>query len=181
MASENEWVAASADYVKPRTGTQGDAWAAEAATLGGRGGQSLKFVGEVTPPQAARSALHLSEGDSAVVRQRVITLNDAPIELADTYYPVEIARGTPLAEPRKIKGGAVTCLAELGHSAARVIEYVTARSASDDESALFELAHHAPVVVIERLTVDSSDTPIQFDVMVAPAALRRLRYEMKVK
>jgi DNA-binding GntR family transcriptional regulator len=42
------------------------------------------------------------------------------------------------------------------------------------------LSAQEPVVVIERLTLDSSDRPIQADVMVAPAKLRRLRYEMKV-
>jgi DNA-binding GntR family transcriptional regulator len=180
LASENEWVAASADYVKPRTPEQGDAWAAEAAAQGGQGRQALRFVGEVLPPPTAASALQLDEGEVAVVRQRLITLDDRPVELADTYYPATIARATPLAEPRKIKGGAVVFLAELGHTAARVVEHVEARAASSAESELFTLGRHEPVMVIERLTLDSSGTPIQFDVMVAPAALRRLRYEMKV-
>lgn len=180
MASDNEWVAASADYVKPRASGEGDAWASEAAAQGGQGRQALKFVGEVNPPGVARSALRLDDGEPTVVRQRVITLNDAPVEVADTFYPPEIARGTALAEPRKIKGGAVTLLAELGHTAHRVIEHVAARPATSSEIDLFALGAHEPVIVIERLTLNSSDTPIQFDVMVAPASLRRLQYEMKV-
>lgn len=180
LASKNEWVAASADYVKPRTTGQGDAWAAEAAAQGGKGQQTLKFAGEIAAPKTAASALRLGAAETAVARQRLITLDGRPVELADTYYPGSIARGTPLAEPRKIKGGAVTCLAELGYTAARVVEHVEARAASPDEADLFALNAHDPVMVIERLTLDASDTPIQFDVMVAPASLRRLRYEMKV-
>lgn len=180
MASDNEWIASSADYVKPRDAGEGDAWAAEAAAQGGRGRQALRFVGEVAPPGAARSALCLAEGQPAIARQRLITLDGKPVELADTFYPTEIARGTALAESKKIKGGAVTYLAELGHSVSRVIEQVKARSATRSESELFSLGAHEPVVIIERLTLDNSDTPIQFDVMVAPASLRRLQYEMKV-
>lgn len=180
MASDSEWVASSADYVKPRDPEEGDVWAAEAAAQGGQGRQSLRFVGEVAPPTAVQSGLRLTEGQPAVVRQRVITLDGTPVELADTFYPADIARDTPLAEPRKIKGGAVACLDGLGHSPSRVVEHVVARPASNAESDLFALGAHEPVIVIERLTLDSSDTPIQFDVMVAPASLRRLQYEMKV-
>lgn len=180
VASDNEWIASSGDYVKPRDTGEGDAWAAEAAAQGGQGRQSLKFVGEVAPPPAARSALRLTEGQPVVVRQRVIALDDTTVELADTFYPPDIARGTPLAEPRKIKGGAVTCLARLGHSPRRVVEHVAARPASSAESELFALGVHEPVIVIERLTLDDSNVPVQFDVMVAPASLRRLQYEMKV-
>ncbi|MCX5138338.1 UTRA domain-containing protein, partial [Streptomyces sp. NBC_00338] len=125
-------------------------------------------------------AFGLKTGETAVVRGRVIYADETPVELADTYYPREIAEGTPLAEPRKIKGGAVTLLAELGHITDRIIEDVTARPASESEQQQLQLAAHEPVVVIERLSLDESGRPVQADVMVAPARLRRLRYEMKV-
>ncbi|MBD3549844.1 UTRA domain-containing protein [Streptomyces sp. JV180] len=180
MASENEWVSTSADYTKPRPPGAADAWTEEANRQSTKGSQELTRTGQAVPPPAVANAFRLAAGETAIVRGRTIYSDDAPVELADTYYPRDIAEGTALAEPRKIKGGAVTLLAELGHVAARVIEDVTARPASQAEQQQLQLADHEPVVVIERLSLNEAGKPVQADVMVAPAKLRRLRYEMKV-
>ncbi|WP_329390161.1 GntR family transcriptional regulator [Streptomyces sp. NBC_01716] len=180
MASDNEWISTSADYIKPRSPEAGDAWAEEAASKAAVGRQSLTGAGEVHPPASVAESLGLAVDETVIARQRIMYADDAPVEIANTYYPAAIAKGTPLAAPRKIKGGAVACLANLGYTAARVIEDITARPALEAERDQLNLGEHEPVVVIERLTLDSSDRPIQADVMVAPAALRRLRYELKV-
>lgn len=180
VASDDEWISTSADYLKPRSPGAGDAWAEEAASRASAGRQVLIHAGPALPPAAVAEAFDLAPGEMVIERKRVMYADDAPVELTDTYYPTAIAAGTPLAEPRKIRGGAVTCLAELGHTAGRVIEDITARTASVRERIDLDLGEHAPVLVIERLTLDGEGRPIQADVMVAPAALRRLRYEMKV-
>ncbi|MEV4316773.1 hypothetical protein [Actinocrispum sp. NPDC049592] len=59
--------------------------------------------------------------------------NEQPVELTDSYYPVAIARGTWLAESRKIPGGAVAYLTDLGHPARRVREDISARLATPQE------------------------------------------------
>ena len=61
------------------------------------------------------------------MRRRIIFLDDMPTELTDTYFPVEVAAGTRLADTRKIPGGAVTLLATMGYRAHRVHEEVCAR------------------------------------------------------
>ncbi|MGQ4353200.1 UTRA domain-containing protein [Streptomyces drozdowiczii] len=180
MASENEWVSTSAEYTKPRAAGAVDAWTEEANRQSARGSQALTRTGEAVPPSAVAGAFGLKANETAIVRGRLIYADEVPVEVADTYYPREIADGTPLAGPGKIKGGAVTLLAELGHVANRVIEDVTARPASEAERQQLQLDEHEPVVVLERLALDASGRPIQADVMVAPARLRRLRYEMKV-
>ncbi|MEU2674185.1 UTRA domain-containing protein [Streptomyces sp. NPDC007164] len=180
MASDNEWVSTSADYITPRPVGAVDAWTEEAASQATQGRQKLAYAGEAAPPSAIAGAFGLTEGEYVIARRRIIYADDDAVELANTYYPPHIARGTPLADPRKIKGGAVTYLAQLGHTPARVIEDVTARPATEIERIQLSLSERDPVVVIERLTLDSSNRPIQADVMVAPAKLRRLRYEMKV-
>lgn len=180
MTSDNEWVSTSADYVTPQPPGTADAWTEEAASQATQGRQKLRHAGEVVPPISIAQAFNLAAGEAAIARRRIIYADETAIELADTYYPPHIAMGTALADPRKIKGGAVTYLAQLGHAPARVIEDVTARTATDAERMQLSLSEHEPVVIIERLTLDSSERPIQADVMVAPAKLRRLRYEMKV-
>jgi DNA-binding GntR family transcriptional regulator len=180
VTSDNEWVSTSVNYAKPQPTGAADAWTEEANRQSAKGSQSLTRTGKEAPPPAVADAFRLQAGETAVVRGRIIYADKKPVELADTYYPREIAEGTPLAEPRKIRGGAVTLLAELGHVATRIIEDITARPASESEQQQLQLADHEPVIVIERLSLNESGRPIQADVMVTPARLRRLRYEMKV-
>lgn len=180
MASDNKWVSASTAYITPRSKETGDAWAEEAAAAGAQGTQRLSGVGETPAPVWVAHALSVKEGSPVVVRRRVIELDGVPVELADTYYPVEIARGTALAKPQKIKGGAVSLLAALGHEAARVREDVSARMPTHAELAQLEAAGDEPVIVLRRLTLDADGRPVQADVMVAPSAVRHLQYELKV-
>lgn len=180
MTSENRWVSSSLAYVVP-TATGDDVWAQEAAAQGATGTQNLTHAGVVTAPSAVVAALQLGDGPAqVVVRRRVILRDGAPVELADTYYPLHVAEGTALQEPRKIRGGAVAVLAGLGHAAASVCEDITARLPSPAERKELAVTGAEPVIVLERVSRDADGTPIQVDVMVAPARLRRLRYEMKV-
>ena len=96
-------------------------------------------AGETAPSDEVSSLLGLSPGETAIVRRRVIELDDQPCELTDSYYPASIARGTRLAEKRKIPGGAVSLLAALGHVGTRVREDVTARMPDSDEREILHL------------------------------------------
>jgi DNA-binding GntR family transcriptional regulator len=179
MSISNEWTSTSMPYVAPLAGGA-EAWATEAASHGQRGTQTLAHAGEVAAPQRIAEALGIEGGDTVVVRRRVILADGAPVELADSYYPASIASGTPLAEPHKIKGGAVRLVAELGYATARVREDVTARMPSEGERAMLQMPTGEPVVVLERLSSTADGQPIQADIMITPASLRRLRYELKV-
>lgn len=180
MASD-EWVSASAPYVAPRHNGAPDAWTEEASRHGHKGGQKLTFAGEIAAPPEVAEAFGINSGDIAIVRRRVITLDDKPIELTDTYYPAAIAAGTALAEPRKIKGGAVTLLAQLGHDSSRIHEDVTARMPNREEREALHLEDQDPVLILRRVTTDDEGEPIQVDLMTMPATGRHLNYEMKVK
>ena len=179
MASD-EWVSASAPYVAPRHTGSSDAWTEESAKHGQQGGQKLTFAGQIPAPPEVAEALGVTEGSVIVARKRVITLDDEPIELTDTYYPATIAAGTALAEPRKIKGGAVTLLAQLGHDPDRVHEDVTARMPNEAEREALRLGDRDPVLILRRTTTDKEGEPIQVDLMTMPARGRHLNYEMQV-
>src|SRR5262249_15014380 len=105
----------------------GDAWATEAAATGHRGTQRIAWAGQRTAPADATHALGLPDGAPVVARRRVVLLDERPVELADAYYPADIAAGTPLTSTAKIRGGAAALLAGLGHTAAEVREEVSAR------------------------------------------------------
>lgn len=176
--SANRWTSTSMPYLTPREKGLGDAWGADAATQGRRGTQRIVYAGEVPAPAEVARLFGLAEGESVVVRRRVILLDDQPNELTDTYYPTGIARGTGLAGTAKIRGGAVTLLAELGYVGALVREDVTADMPNAEEREALRTAPNEPVLRLTRLTLDPDDRPIQIDRMVMPARRQRLRYEI---
>ncbi|MFD8299180.1 GntR family transcriptional regulator [Streptomyces bauhiniae] len=178
--NDSKWVSASMPYLTPRERGQADAWGAEAAARGGKGGQRIVHAGEVPASGEVADLLGVAVGEAVVVRRRVIELDGQPIELTDTYYPTAIARGTRLAERGKIPGGAVTLLAELGHRGVRVREDVTARMPDPDERETLRLDTGEPVLRLNRVTFDEAGQPIQTDLIVMPAHRQRLRYEIQV-
>lgn len=179
--SAGAWVSTSMPYLTPQREGQPDAWGAELAASGRRGGQRIVGAGEVGASGEVAELLGVAPGEAVVVRRRVMVLDDVPCELTDTYYPASIARGTRLARTAKIPGGAVTLLAELGHTGVRVREDVTARMPDDDERAALRTEPGEPVLRLVRVTFDSADRPIQADVMTMPAHRQRLRYEIDIE
>lgn len=174
------WTSASAPYVRPRRPNDREAWAEEAATQGRVGSNQLREVAEVMPSPEIARALELAEGEPAIVRRRSVLLDGEPVELADSFYPMPIAGHTPLAEPRKIRGGAVTLLASLGLRPRRVVETVGARPATEQERDLLRLGPHEWVLTLTRIMYAEDDAPIEVTVMTMIAAGRELRYEMAI-
>ncbi|WCN01127.1 GntR family transcriptional regulator [Streptomyces sp. M92] len=153
---------------------------AEAEARGRRGTQRILRADEVAAPAEVAELLGVAEGDPVVVRRRLILLDEMPNELTDTYYPLAIAQGTALARTAKIRGGAVTLLAELGHIGVLVREDVTATMPDEEERRTLNTAPDEPVLRLTRVTLDRENRPIQVDRMVMPALRQRLRYEIEI-
>jgi DNA-binding GntR family transcriptional regulator len=175
--SESEWVSSSAAYLAPRGA--GDAWREEAERAGRVGGQRLLGAGAQVPPERVARLLGVEAGAAAVLRRRLITLDEAPVEVSDSWYPLELAGGTALAVERPIKGGSLRALADLGFVASRHVEEVTVVDTPQDLRALLPDA-----VVLELIRVSYTGTGVPFEVAVmhmtremAPGTPRRLRYE----
>lgn len=153
------WDCSSVPYLSPRAAGQPDAWTEETTRAGQTGTQQIREVTEATPPPEVAEALRLQPSTTAVVRRRTMLLDGAPVELTDSWYPADIASGTQLAEPRRIKGGAVTFLAELGWVAAESLEDITFRPATGDEAEALGLLAGAPVIVLFRIALTAASVP----------------------
>lgn len=173
--ADRGWLSVSLPYV---TSAASDAWQAEAAAGGGVGSQRLLDVAEVQAPAEVAAAFGAGPGAAVVVRRRLMLVDDRPVELTDSYYPLAIARGTALARPQKIRGGAVTLLTELGYRPGRTVEDVYAREPTDDERQALALDQHRWVLGLTRLIMTEDGTPVEVSVMTMVAEGRRLRYEM---
>jgi DNA-binding GntR family transcriptional regulator len=178
LTSTDGWTSSSIDYVKPRPET--DAWTAEAQANGKVGSQKLLAVLTEKPELWVEEALQLTAGERVVVRRRLIELDGQPYEIATSYYPASIAEGTALAAPRKMRGGAPTVLAELGHGTASATEDVEARLPTPDEANVLNTDPSDPVLVLTRLARNQDGRPVELSVMTRLGARGRLRYEMKV-
>lgn len=174
------WTSTSMPYLAPRAAGASDAWTDEAKAKGRRGGQRIVEARQAPASLEVAALLGLPEGEPVVVRRRLIELDGTPCELTDTYYPADIAAGTPLAGTAKIPGGAITLLAALGHVGVRVTEDVTARMPSAGEREQLGLGGAEPVLRLSRVTYDATDRAIQADVMVMPATRQQLRYEIRI-
>ncbi|MET9913583.1 UTRA domain-containing protein [Streptomyces sp. NPDC006476] len=177
MSSDDAWMGDAQPYLTPRQAGERDAWSEEAAARGRRGSQRLLAVEEVDPPDFVREFLDLGPTDRAVVRRRLILLDGEPIEMADSYYPAHVARGTRLAERGKIPGGAVTLLAELGFTPEdEPLEDVFAATASPDQCAALGLSPSTPVLVLTRFTASTNGEPLEVSVMTMT---RHLQYRQR--
>ncbi|MFI0453405.1 GntR family transcriptional regulator [Actinomadura sp. 6N118] len=168
----------SLPYLSPRSEGQVDPWSQEAAQQGRTGTQQIREVVTETPPSEVASALELSEGAPAVVRRRAMLLDGQPVELTDSWYPADIATGTALAESGKIKGGAVTLLANLGYAVHEAREEIEVRGAMPHEAAELMMPTDAPVIVLRRTCLTTAGKPFEASVMVMVPEGRRLRYRL---
>ena len=160
------WTSTSDRYLTPGTG---DTWATEAAESGQRGTQRILDVTTVPAPEEVSTALGLHSGDQVVARRRLILADDTPVEIAESYWPVEIAGNTPLADPAKIPGGAVKLLAKLGYEPAITREQVDATLAgtalTPDGCHEMRIAPTAAVLVLQRTIYDDNGAPYEHSIM----------------
>ncbi|WP_309049076.1 UTRA domain-containing protein [Streptomyces sp.] len=174
--AEKQRTGDSLAYVTAQQAEQADAWTQETR---GQGGQHLTEVAEVDPPTEVAKALRLPSREKVIVRRRSILLDGDVIELADSYYPAPVARGTGLAEKKKIKGGAPTLLAELGYKPRHVHEDLEFTSASESERTMLVLPEGAVVLRLLRTTFTADGSPYEVQLMTMKAP-RRLHYEIEV-
>lgn len=154
-------------YITPQ---QGDAWSNESAARNRRGTQKLLYVGTVDVEPHIKQALDLTDSERAVVRRRLLLEDERPVEIADSYYPEHIAGSTALTEHRKIKGGAVRILADLGHAPAHVTDHLNARLPDSFEQSTLQIGEHEPLLVLTRISRDASGRPVEYAIMRAVAS-----------
>lgn len=133
-------------------------------------------VSEVRPPVHVARAFGLDHDGVAVLRYRMTRYADEPVELCWSYYPIEIARGTKLTSPKRIKGGAPKVLAELGYPQRQMVDEVSARPPTSEELIALDLPAAMPVLQQFRVIFSDDDRPVEVSVIVKGGHLYSLRY-----
>ncbi|MEU9887368.1 GntR family transcriptional regulator [Sphaerisporangium sp. NPDC051011] len=153
---------------------------AEAVTKEGRKpGQEIQ-VSIVRPPEEIAARLELEEHAFAVVRRRLRYVDDQPYNTNDSYFPHALVQDSEIARPADITRGANRVLEELGHRQVRVVDDISARMPTPEESSRLQLEPGTPVVVYVRVGYDREDTPVRVAVSVLPADKHLIRYELEL-
>ena len=152
-------------------------WIAEAEKNGLTGRSELLEVGEVVPPADVRAAMGLEADGKAMLRKQLLFLDGEPAELVSSYYPLDLAAGTALAEQRKIKGGTPRLLADMGYPPVRCVDEVMALQPLREHAEALQMPARIPVLRTLRTVYSTDDRIIEVTEMVKAGHLYKLRYE----
>src|SRR5690349_16458616 len=119
-------------------------------------GELVQAGVKLAPPHIA-TLLGLERGARAFVRQRLLSEDGEPVELASAWLPLELATGTDLASP-DLLGESIRHHLQarkkirLDHAA----EQITARHPVGDEALLLKVAPDAPVLNVVVTAFDAT-------------------------
>ncbi|MEZ3180757.1 GntR family transcriptional regulator [Streptomyces pimonensis] len=169
-----------AHYIAPSEPGRPYRWLTEASKRQQRGKYRMLEVHEVAPPLEVARALRLEEGETAMLRSRIGFLDDQPAELVHSYYPIELARGTRLADRRLIPGGSPALLEEMGYPTRSQDDAVAARPATTEEYEALEIPRDVPVLEIFRIVYSDDEKPIEVTLLTKPAHRFKMGYHIEV-
>ncbi|MQA16449.1 MAG: UTRA domain-containing protein [Pseudonocardiaceae bacterium] len=131
-------------------------------------------------PADARTAetLGVPLGQALLVRERVTSAGDQPIQVAVSRLPRRLTAGTPIEYPDAGPGGVHARLAESGHRVRKSVERVTSRLATRTDADTLRVSPASPMLVITRIAYETSDIPVEVTDMVLAGDRLALVYEL---
>ncbi|RKN56756.1 GntR family transcriptional regulator [Streptomyces klenkii] len=167
---------APASLMAPVGPDQPYSWITEAAKRSQKGSNRILEVREIVPPRRVREVFGLPDDGVAVLRKRIGLLDSTPAELVWSYYPAELARGTRLADRRKIPGGSPALLEQMGYPTRGQDDVVGTRFATSEEFLLLELPGEIPLLDVFRVVYSDNRRPIEVTELVKPGHIYKASY-----
>jgi GntR family transcriptional regulator len=123
--------------------------------------ETVRFVVETVPAsQSVAETLEIETGESVIVRRTSQHLDGVPWLMLNSYFPMDLAGGTLLAQAGKIPQGSMKMLAELGFEQAGFVDEIGSRMPDTRELNFFGLSTGVPVIVVNRASY-STERPIR--------------------
>lgn len=168
----------SASYVTADCDGNRRSWRQEMADIGVTGTQELGRVGEVAAPQAVADLLDLDEGDPVILRPRVMLADGDRVQLADSYYPLDLASGTDLARQAPVKGSSAGAFERAGLSLHECREDLEMPLPDADIVSRLGVDDDMRVLRLTRTLYATSGRPVAVDVMILRPERHRLTYRL---
>jgi GntR family transcriptional regulator len=154
-----------------------DAFLSDAEEQGRTGRIDLDVAIVRAAPQFA-TRLQLDDNAIAVARRRVQYCDDEPYALADSYFPYELVRDSPIAQPGNLPQGANKVLDDLGHDQVRFRDEITTRMPTSDEAHRLNIGPGTPVAQLLRTAYDQNDRPVRLAATILPGDRYVLVYDV---
>lgn len=156
-----------------------DQWSTCITEQGRRAEQEIE-VALVLPPVDVARNLDVPPDRSVVVRRRLRLVDDVPYQIADSYFPEELVRGTPLMEPRDVAApGGV--LAYIGHPQVRYRDEIRVRMPAKAEAERLELLAGTPVAEHTRIGYAADGRALRVMITIAPGDRNVVVYEVDAR
>ncbi|MEV6212675.1 GntR family transcriptional regulator [Kitasatospora sp. NPDC051914] len=152
-------------------------FAADMRSLGLDYKQEMLHLGEVPAPRRIAERLNIEEGSPVFVRRRRMWGGGEPMQLADSYYPLDLVEGTPITEENAGPGGSYARLEERGHRLASFREELQARMPSEGEKKSLRLLPGVPVVALVRTAIDTGGRAVEVFDSVMSADKHLFQYD----
>ncbi|MFD6949362.1 GntR family transcriptional regulator [Nocardiopsis sp. TSRI0078] len=142
--------------------------------------EKVKVSLDTMRPKVAKRLRHESVGEAARGDLVVIRSSDRFVEgglwqSQVTYFPYDIAGGTPLMSPEPLEEGVTAVLRSLGCREEWNWDIVGARMPSQSEADSFGLGPGIPLLVQERVVYEG-ERPLRFTETIMPANRHQLLY-----
>lgn len=135
---------------------------AEAASQGTTAGQKIRELAEVPAPQMVADLLEIPAGTPVWVRRRTTLWGQRWYQLADSYYPLDIADAAPaIRQENTGPGGGFARIEDAGIHLAEIGESVATRMPTGPEAAMLELPGVTPVAELLRTTYADTGRPVE--------------------
>jgi DNA-binding GntR family transcriptional regulator len=138
---------------------------------------------QVLPPPHIAQRLGLRAAGDPVMRTRyLLSVNGAAIQLATSYEPVQITRGTAVAVPEQgpfAGRGVIERMKFIGICVDEVTEEISVRPALRNEATVLAIGPGAPVLLVQRTHL-AAGTAVEAGDIVLAADGFRLRYRIPV-
>ncbi|MFC0847178.1 GntR family transcriptional regulator [Streptomyces noboritoensis] len=123
-------------------------------------------------------AARLGSPRKVLARRRRYLIDGRPVEFGTSYLPLDIARGTQIAEPNPGPGGIYARLEEQGHRLDHFDEEIRARMPSPHEVRTLHLASGVPVIHLIRTAYDTEGRAVEVCDTIMAADAFVLAYQL---
>jgi DNA-binding GntR family transcriptional regulator len=137
-------------------------------------GELVQAGVKLAPPHVI-ALLKLKPGAKAFLRQRLLSQEGEPVELASAWFPLELAAGTDLASPELLSESIREHLrARKKVRFDHATERITARRPAGEEAVLLQVAPDAPVLSVIVTAYDATGAPLHVADLVLPGERHEL-------
>jgi GntR family transcriptional regulator len=133
-------------------------------------------VGPGPMPAELADALGIPADTQVLIRRRRMLADGQPVQLATSYLPLDLVRGTRIEQPDTGPGGTYARLEELGRQLSRFEEEVSARMPLPEEAVALQLASGVPLIRVVRTALDQDGQPVEVNDILIAADRYKLAY-----